>query len=494
MRKFILGFVAALLLVAPAAAQQQIKAAVGIIGGKTYDSTAGNIAGGCIGLSGTFPKQTISGVNAVDARTTTSEALADSDRCKLVTFSNGSAIAVSIAQAGSGGNFAAGWKGTVLDLGAGTATITPATSTINGASTLVITTGQGCDIYSDGSNYKANCGVGSGGGLTLAGSSGDFQKNNGSGNLGAYTPTQATAALNVFVGDSGAGGTKGLVPAPGAGDAAAGKYLGAGGGYSVPPGGSATPGGSAGQLQYNNSGAFGGVTMAAHQVPVATGSGVVPTFKTVPDCVDSGGNHLNYTQSSDAFSCGTSSSGGGAGPTLTTATASDGDAHLQFTGLSGCKTITAHIMGADHQTDVPGDLTLQFGVGGTPTWDTAADYAGQLINNHAGTVTGDNVGQSWLPLIHDTNSGGTPGTKWASGTIHMTNLLSTSQWKSVTGGMTGQGDGGLISSNNPGFWNNTTDPVTAIRFQFVQSPDAGSPGSALLIHTLTVALWCWPGE
>lgn len=42
------------------------------------------------------------------------------------------------------------------------------------------------------------------------------------------TATQATAMLNVALGDSGAGGLKGLVPAPGAGDAAANKVLGAG--------------------------------------------------------------------------------------------------------------------------------------------------------------------------------------------------------------------------------------------------------------------------
>ena len=48
------------------------------------------------------------------------------------------------------------------------------------------------------------------------------------------TAGQVTAMLNPVVGDSGSGGTKGLVPAPAAGDAAAGKYLGASGGYSVP--------------------------------------------------------------------------------------------------------------------------------------------------------------------------------------------------------------------------------------------------------------------
>lgn len=39
------------------------------------------------------------------------------------------------------------------------------------------------------------------------------------------TPTQVTADLIAMVGDSGSGGTKGLVPAPAAGDAAAGKFL-----------------------------------------------------------------------------------------------------------------------------------------------------------------------------------------------------------------------------------------------------------------------------
>lgn len=50
------------------------------------------------------------------------------------------------------------------------------------------------------------------------------------------TQAQLTAELNAFVGDSGSGGTKGLVPAPGSGSAAAGKYLGAGGTFSVPAG------------------------------------------------------------------------------------------------------------------------------------------------------------------------------------------------------------------------------------------------------------------
>ncbi len=47
------------------------------------------------------------------------------------------------------------------------------------------------------------------------------------------TATQLTAELNNFVGDSGLGGTKGLVPAPSAGDSAANKFLKADGTFSV---------------------------------------------------------------------------------------------------------------------------------------------------------------------------------------------------------------------------------------------------------------------
>ena len=55
----------------------------------------------------------------------------------------------------------------------------------------------------------------------------------GTGNVEDLSATQATAILNSFVGDSGTGGTKGLVPAPAAGDAVAGKYLKADGSWAT---------------------------------------------------------------------------------------------------------------------------------------------------------------------------------------------------------------------------------------------------------------------
>jgi hypothetical protein len=60
----------------------------------------------------------------------------------------------------------------------------------------------------------------------------------GTGNIEDLTVAQATAMLNAMVGDTGAGGVKGLVPAPVAGDAAAGKFLKADGTWASPSGGS----------------------------------------------------------------------------------------------------------------------------------------------------------------------------------------------------------------------------------------------------------------
>ncbi len=62
----------------------------------------------------------------------------------------------------------------------------------------------------------------------------------------ASLPVTATAgstpniAVNTFSGDAGSGGLKGAVPAPVAGDAAAGKFLKASGSWATPPAGSVT--------------------------------------------------------------------------------------------------------------------------------------------------------------------------------------------------------------------------------------------------------------
>lgn len=73
----------------------------------------------------------------------------------------------------------------------------------------------------------------------LANMNNNTVKGNVSGGAAApsdLTTTQLTTLVNNFVGDSGSGGTKGAVPAPASGDAAAGKFLKADGTWTAPSG------------------------------------------------------------------------------------------------------------------------------------------------------------------------------------------------------------------------------------------------------------------
>ena len=81
------------------------------------------------------------------------------DRSKLVTFSNASPVSVTLPQAGT--SFPNGWHVDVQNRGAGTVTITPSTSTIDGAASIDLTTGQGIRIASNGTNYYTQRGRGS---------------------------------------------------------------------------------------------------------------------------------------------------------------------------------------------------------------------------------------------------------------------------------------------------------------------------------------------
>lgn len=60
--------------------------------------------------------------------------------------------------------------------------------------------------------------------------------------------------------------------------------------------------------------ANGGTNLSsASDDTVMVSSGSAWQAKSIPNCVDTGGNHVNYTTSTNTWSCGTSSSGGGGG-------------------------------------------------------------------------------------------------------------------------------------------------------------------------------------
>lgn len=86
----------------------------------------------------------------VNAQTGTTYTIQSSDYGKLVTLNNSSPVAVSIAVASGLHPF----NVFVSNIGSGVVTITPTTSTINGASSLSLTNGQSAWIVSDGTNYQ----------------------------------------------------------------------------------------------------------------------------------------------------------------------------------------------------------------------------------------------------------------------------------------------------------------------------------------------------
>lgn len=106
----------------------------------------------------------------VNAQTGTTYTVLSADWGKLITLSNGSAVAVTLPNAAADTtSFPAGWFVDVVNLGVGTVTITPTTSTIQAAATYVLRTGQGARIVSDGTNYFVHAGLLTAGAQTIAG-------------------------------------------------------------------------------------------------------------------------------------------------------------------------------------------------------------------------------------------------------------------------------------------------------------------------------------
>lgn len=94
-----------------------------------------------------------------------------------------------------------------------------------------------------------------------------------------------TALLPAVVGDSGSGGTKGLVPAPASGDAAAGKFLKADGTWTAPSGGGGSPAGSGTEVQYRDGSSFGALSGSSVSGSTLTVTGLGATTITATGTV-----------------------------------------------------------------------------------------------------------------------------------------------------------------------------------------------------------------
>lgn len=142
------------------------------------------LTGGPITTSGT-----LSGAYLINAQTGTNYTIQTTDACQLVSSNNASVVGWTLPSAATAG-FGVGFSFDVQNLGAGTLTITPTTSTINGAATLAIAQNQGCTIVSDGTNYQVSS-------CTAIAGAGGFPITLGSTSLAANSTTTTINGLTL---------------------------------------------------------------------------------------------------------------------------------------------------------------------------------------------------------------------------------------------------------------------------------------------------------
>lgn len=176
-----------------------------------------------------------------------------------------------------------------------------------------------------------------------------------------------------------------------------------------------------------------GLTSATDDATLV-GNGTTWQAKTIPNCVDTAGNHLNYTQSTNTLSCGTSSSGSSSNSFTTIATSSGSSpvassstdvlniaagTGIIITGNSSTKTITIATTPVNNWTTVYKTSSQTVTNSNTPAADSLL------------TITLSIVG-TYEFMIHafasDTSPGNAEGFKATlGGTASMASLTATAK-------------------------------------------------------------------
>jgi hypothetical protein len=144
------------------------------------------VAGPCLRSATIAGAGTVQGTMGLSSKTGASYTVQATDACSLITSNNSSPVAWSLPAA-TGAGFGVNFWFKVWNYGAGTVTITPATSTIgNGAATLAVPQSTGCTVVSDGANYQ----VGDCMALAPSGGGGTFNPA-APGPIGNTTPSSA---------------------------------------------------------------------------------------------------------------------------------------------------------------------------------------------------------------------------------------------------------------------------------------------------------------
>lgn len=272
------------------------------------------------------------------------------------------------------------------------------------------------------------------------------------------TPAQAAAVIAAFVGDSGSGGVKGEVPAPAAGDAAAGKFLRASGGWAAPP----------------TSGAAPAVEVRTASATITIPASVTKLFVYLVGGAGGGGGAKGATVCCIATTAAGGPGGGGAGllKYLSGLTA----------GLTLALTIGANGTGGaatPANGTAGGNTTLASGTQSITTLTAAGGALGALANavsgagGAGGTATnGDSnhtgqAGIAFRPGGSTASIGGDPGIGLGAGGATVNNgAAGTNVTGNAGTGFGGGGSGGCSNSTAAGAAGGNGAPGGAVLFWF----------------------------
>lgn len=128
--------------------------------GNGLTTTPGS-TGGSITTSGTLSTASPPSVK------TGAYTIVNADQASLLVFNSSVGNTFALPQAGSGGGFLNGWYVDFENIGTGLLTISTTTSTIDGASAVTLGQNTGMRIFSNGTNYFTQRGIGSGGAVSI---------------------------------------------------------------------------------------------------------------------------------------------------------------------------------------------------------------------------------------------------------------------------------------------------------------------------------------
>jgi len=188
-----------------------------------------------------------------------------------------------------------------------------------------------------------------------------------------------------------------------------------------------------GTLPFNR----GGTNLAAAADDTSlVSSGTAWAAAALPNCVDSGGNHLNYTTATNAYSCGTSSSGGGGTP-------GGADTNVQFNNAGAFGGEADFLWDQTLNTLTVGSTVTPGLLLGAPASTTTSAGAGLTVRGGAGGSVSGNGGN--LTLTTGVPVDGAGGNMTVSGAAGVGTNRNGGNFTGQSGAGTGSAAGGSFT-------------------------------------------------